>query len=203
MCKNKPNLATVGTSKENGYLRAFGWNRNWLIPWECDRNQIYSTYFEGKCYWVTPLFKSRNISTFEWWRYPTMRFSQTFELFFQIFFSKMINYNISRKKKHKVPWKRPHYVTPLFKSRDTALLALPEGNVFAELSFFFRNIFLQNMMKYNISSIFPRSRTKRGTGLGIGMATIYRTSIYCIRYIDIQVYDISVYIDIFFDIYQL
>ncbi len=64
--KNKHDQATVRTSKENMFLRAFGSNRNWLIP-ECDRD-ISEKIFSKKNrkvprkhpHWVAPLFKSRN-----------------------------------------------------------------------------------------------------------------------------------------------
>ncbi len=71
--ENDHDLATVGTSKEKRYLRAFGWNKNWPITWEHDRDPIYSSYFGEKYFekkdkvprkrrhWVTPLFKNRDI----------------------------------------------------------------------------------------------------------------------------------------------
>ncbi len=46
--KDKHDLDTLGTSKDNGCLHAFGWNRNLLIPWECNRDPNYSSYFGEK-----------------------------------------------------------------------------------------------------------------------------------------------------------
>ncbi len=70
------------------------------------------------------------------------------------------------KKKPKLPRKRHHWVTPLFKGRDSAktsslgntiiqkwnisifwIMVLPNDDVFGELYTFFRNIFLQNILK--------------------------------------------------------
>ncbi len=83
--KKEHDLATVGTSKENRCLRVFGWNRNWLIPWECGRDPIYSSYFGEKNrkvsrkhrHWVTLL----NNSVTQWWPFHrTLAFFRMFAL---------------------------------------------------------------------------------------------------------------------------
>ncbi len=162
--KNERDLAAVGSSKENMFLRAFGWNRNWLIS-ECDLDISEKNISTKKRkvprkrhHWVTPLFKStadvfaerctffskyfekkRKVirkCVIGWHHYSKvqMTFSQNVTLFLR---------NILKKKRESSP-KTCHWVTLLFKSTD---------DVFAELcGVFFQNILEKNIWKKAQSS---------------------------------------------------
>ncbi len=141
--KNKRDQATVGTSKESMFLRAFDWNRNRQIP-KRDRDisekniSKKSTKFpENVVVGKHPYSKAQNSTeTSSLGNTIIQKYRRRFCRMLH-FFRNILGGNISKKVHSSLKtWKSRHWETLLFKSRD---------NVFMERCVFFQNIILQNI----------------------------------------------------------